>query len=187
MAKLVVEKSSCQVLPCLLQPTFSSSQTKRQMETYLRSESAQLIPQYRHFQDGNSGDYPVVPTERGVGHLAGFQRCLLPHPHWPKVKKVSQVLPVQSDFPFHSSPIRAGHCSAGVHEGDQIGETNGSSKGYQNPPVPRRLVTMSPFPGNLPAEYPDPLGPLPAIRVGGKYDQVRISSQTGFQFRRLPF
>ena len=46
---------------------------------------------------------------------------------------------------------------------------------------------MSPFPGNLPLKYPDPLGPLLAVRVGGKYDQVRISSQTGFQFRRLPF
>ena len=45
---------------------------------------------------------------------------------------------------------------------------------------------MSPFPRNLPTQYPDPLGPLPAVRVGSKYDQVRVSSQTGLQFRRLP-
>ena len=103
-----------------------------------------------HFQDGNSGDNPVVPTVRGVGHFAGLQRCLLSHPHCPKVKKVSQVLPVQSDFPVHSPAIRTGHSSPGVYQGGQRSETHGSSEGYQDPPVPRRLVSESPFPGNLP-------------------------------------
>ena len=61
-----------------------------------------------------------------------------------------------------------------------------SSEGYQDPPVPRRLVTESPFPGNLPTIYPDHLGPLPTVRMGSKYDQIRASSQTGLQFCRLP-
>ena len=176
----------CQVVPRLLQPAFSGSQTQRQMETHIGSESAQFIPQHGHFQDGNSGDNPVVPTVRGVGHFAGFQRRLLSHPHCPKVKKVSQVLPVQSNFPVHSPAIRAGHSSPGVYQGGQRSETHGSSKGYQDPPVARRLVIESPFPGNLPITYPDPLGPMSAVRLGSKYGQIRVSSQTGLQFCRLP-
>ena len=42
----------CQVVPRLLQPAFSGSQTQRQMETHIGSESAQFIPQHGHFQDG---------------------------------------------------------------------------------------------------------------------------------------
>ena len=179
-------KGGCQVVPGLLQPSFPGSQTKQKMEANLRSKSAQFVPQYRHLQNGNSGDDPVVLEHRGVGHVAGLQRSLLPHSNCTKVKKVSQVLPVQSDFPVHSLTIRTVHSSPGVYQGGQRSETHGSSEGYQDPPVPRRLVTESPFPGNLPTTYPDPLGPMPAVRLDNKYDQIRVSSQTGLQFCRLP-
>ena len=130
------------------------------MEADLRSESSQFIPQHRHFQNGDSRDNPVVLGNRGVDHIAGLQRRILPHSHCPKVKKVSQVLPVQSNLSVHSSSLRVGHSSRRVHQGGQRSETHGSSTGYQNPPVPRRLVTESPFPGDLPTTYPDPLGPV---------------------------
>ena len=55
-----------------------------------------------------------------------------------------------------------------------------------DPPVPRRLVVESPVPGNLPTTHPDPFGPLPAIRVGGKHEKIRANMATGLQFRRLP-
>ena len=42
------------------------------------------------------------------------------------------------------------------------------------------------MPGNLPTTYPDPLGALPAVRVGGKHEKVRIDPSAGLQFRRLP-
>ena len=42
------------------------------------------------------------------------------------------------------------------------------------------------MPGNLPTTYPDPFGPLPAVRVGGKHEKIRASTATGLQFRRLP-
>ena len=131
-------------------------------------------------------DDPVVLQNRGVGHIAGLQRRILPHSNCPKVKKLSQVLPVQSNLSVHSSSLRVGHSSPGVYQGGQRSETHGSSEGYQDPPVPRRLVTASPFPGNLPTTYPDPLGPMSAVRLGSKYDQIRVSSQTGLQFCRLP-
>ena len=42
-----------------------------------------------------------TPEDGGVGHVAGLQRRILPHLNCPKVKKVSQVLPVPSK-PFSS-------------------------------------------------------------------------------------
>ena len=42
------------------------------------------------------------------------------------------------------------------------------------------------MPGNLPAAYPDPLGPVPQTRVGGKHGKIGTYTSTGFQFRRLP-
>ena len=60
-------ESGCQVVPRLLQPAFSGSQTQQQMETHIGSESAQFVPQHGYFQDGNSGDNPVAPTVRAVG------------------------------------------------------------------------------------------------------------------------
>ena len=46
------------------------------------------------------------------------------------------------------------------------------------------LRVESPVPGNL--QHPDPFGPLPAIRVGGKHEKIRANTATGLQFRRLP-
>ena len=155
------------------------------MEANLRSESSQFIPQHRHIQNGNPGDDPVVLANRGVGHIAGFQRRILPHSNCPKVKKVSPVLPVQSNLSVHCSSLWFGHSSSRVHQGGQGSETHGSVTGYQDPPVPRRLVTESPFPGDLSTTYPDPLGPVPAVGLGSKYDKVGISPQKGLQFCRL--
>ena len=179
-------KGSCQVVPGLLQPSLPSSETEQKMEANLRSQSPQFVPQYRHFQNGNTGDDPVILERRGVGHVARFQRRIFPHPNCTKVKKVSQVLPVQSDLSVHSPTFRSGHSSSGVYQGGQRSKTHDSSEGYQDPPVPRRLVAESPFPGTLPTTYPDPLGPMSAVGLDNKSEQVRVSSQTGLQFCRLP-
>ena len=179
-------KGGCQVLPGVLQPPFPGSQTQQEMEANSGFESLKSVPQHGYLQDGNPGDNPVVLEDRGVGHIAGFQQRILPYPNCPQVKKVSQVFPVPSNFSVHSPTIWVGHGSTRVHQGGQRSETHGSSKGYQDPPVPRRLVTESPFARNLPTTYPDPLGPMSAVRLGSKHEQVRVSSQAGLQFCRLP-
>ena len=73
----------------------------------------------------------------------------------------------------------------GIYQGSQGGETDGSSMGYPDPPIPRQLVSQSPVPGNLPTAYPDPLGPVPRTRVGGKHGKIGTYTSTGFQFCRL--
>ena len=145
-------KGGYQVVSGFLQPAFPCPQTKQKMETNLGPESVKLVPQYQYLQDGNSGDNPVIITDRGMG-----DRRVFPHSNKSKVTKISEVFPVQSSLPIHSSSLWSGHSSSRVYQGGQGSETYGSGKGYQDPLVPRRLVVESPVPGNLPTTHPDPL------------------------------
>ena len=47
-------------------------------------------------------------------------------------------------------------------------------------------VAQSSVPGYLPTTYPDPLGPVPSIGVGSKYEEIRTDPSAVFQFRQLP-
>ena len=156
------------------------------METNLGSKSVKPLLEDQFIQDGNSGDDPVILTDRGMGNLAGLPQCVFPHPNQPKVKKVSEILPEQSNFPIHSSSLWFGHSSPRVYKGGQRSEADGSGQGYPNPPIPRRLVAESPVPGNLPTTYPDPLGPLPTVRMGSQHEEIRVGTPASFQFCRLP-
>ena len=149
------------------------------METNPGSESVELIPQYQYLQDGNPGNNSVILKDRGMGHIAGLQRCVFPHSNKSKVTKISEVFPVQSNFPVYSSSFWSSHSSPRVYQGGKGSETYVSSRGYPDPPE-------SPVPGNLPTTYPDPLGPLPAVKVGCKRKKVRADPTTSLQFHRLP-
>ena len=66
-------KGGCQVLAGFLQPPFLGSKAQRKVATNPGPEQTQPLPRDKDFQDGNSGDNPVVPSKRGMGHFAGFQ------------------------------------------------------------------------------------------------------------------
>ena len=179
-------KGSGADLPILLQPPVPGPKTRQQVAANLGSQSTQSFSQNKHIQDGNTGDHPGLIAKRGMGHVSGFQRRLLSHPHPSQIQKIPQVLFEQQGISVHSPSFRTGHCSTGVYQGGQRGEIDGSGQGYTNPPVPRRLVAQSPGPGNLPTKYPDPLGPVPRVGLGGKHEEIRAGTPTNFQFRRLP-
>ena len=138
-------------------------------------------------KDPPVGDHQTLPATGGVGHFAGFQRCLFSHSHKPQVAKISQVPLKRSDLSVHSTSLWPVDGSVGVHKGGQGGKTHGSIEGYSDPPIPRRLVTESPMPGNLPTSYADPFGPLPLSRLGSQHGQVRAGSPTNLRLRRLSF
>ena len=157
------------------------------MEAYPRFKSVELLPSNLIFQDGDTRDHPTLPSKRGVGDVSGFQRRLLPYPNRTKVAEIPQILSPQSSLSVHSSPLWPLNGSVGVHKGGQRSQINGTGSGYQDPPVPRRLVAESPLPGNVPTSYPDPLGPVPQVRVGNQFNQVGVGTSADFQLRRLPF
>ena len=170
----------------LLQPAVFSTQTGKQVEAYFRSESVEQVPQNRHIQDGNSGNHPDLTTEMGVGDLAGFQRRILSHPYSPPVEEVHAILPQQKSVPVHCPSLRVGHGSSRVHQDSQGGETYGSEQGYKNPPVPRRLVTESPFEGNWSPSHPSSVVSLPRTGLAGQHQKVGVESSKGLYLRRLP-
>ena len=178
-------KGACQVLPGFLQSTFSGPKAQQQLASNLRPKQTQSFPGHKYFQDGNPRDYPVLSPKRGMGHIVGFQRHVFPHSHSPEVQEVPKISPKQGQLSVHIPSLWFGNGPVGIHQSGQGGQANGSSKGYQDPPVPRLLVVTSPFPGNLPTRYPDPLGPLPRVGLDGKHGKVGTDSSAGFQFRRL--
>ena len=175
------------VISGFLQPVVPGSKTQREMEAHSRSKPTEPLPCSSNVQDGNSGDHQTLPATGGVGHFAGFQRRLFSHSHKPQVAKISQVPLKRSDLSVHSTSLWPVDGSVGVLKGGQGGKTHGSIEGYSDPPIPRRLVTESPMPGNLPTSYADPFGPLPLSRLGSQHGQVRAGSPTNLRLRRLSF
>ena len=186
-SKTGYRKSVSSIISGLLQPVVPGSKTQQKMEAHSRPKSTEPVPCSGNVQDGNSGDHQTLPATGGVGHFAGFQRRLFSHPHKPQVAKISQVLLKRSDLSVHSTSLWPVNGSVGVHKSGQRGKTHGSIEGYSNPPIPRRLVTESPMPGNLPTSYADPFGPLPLSRLGRQHGQVRAGSPANFRLRRLSF
>ena len=84
-----------------------------------------------------------------MGYFAGFQRRVFPCSHTSQIKEIPQIFPGQRDLSVHCPSFRPGHSSIGVYQSSQGSETHGTNKGYQNPPVPRQLVSQSPVRGNL--------------------------------------
>ena len=91
-----------------------------------------------------------------------------------------------SVLPVQSPTLWSIHSCHGVHSGGQRGQTPGTSEGYKDPPVPRRLAGESLYPRHLSPAYTNLSDPLSGTRVAGEQGEVRTGSQTGFQLRRLP-
>ena len=116
-----------------------------------------------------------------MGHITGLQRRVFPHSHPSQVSQVHEVLSEQANLSVHCPSFWFGHSPIGVQKGGQGSEAHGIGQGYKNPPVPRRLVAQSPFPGNVPTTHPDPLGPLPRTGLGSEHEEIRANSSTGQQ------
>ena len=101
-------------------------------------------------------------------------------------KYMTVFSPPGSVLPVQSPTLWSIHSSHGVHSGGQRGQTHGTSEGYKDPPVPRRLAGESLYPRHLSPEYTNLSNPLSGTRVAGEQGKVRTGSQTGFQLRRLP-
>ena len=170
----------------VLQPAIFSTQTQRPVETDPRPEHLEHLFKHRDVQDGNPRDNKNLPPSRGVGHIHRFQRCILPYTHSQSVQEVHALSPPGSVLPVQSPPLWPFHSSHGVHSGGQRSQTHGTSEGYKDPPVPRRLVGENLYPPHLSPAYSNPSHTLSGIRVAGEQGKVRAGSQTGLQLRRLP-
>ena len=156
------------------------------METYPGSEHLEHLFEHRVVQDGDPRDNKNLPTGRGVGHFHRLQRRVLPHTYSQSIQEVHAFSPPGSVLPIQSSTLWPLHSSHGVHSGSQRGQTHGTTEGYKDPPVSRRLVGESLVPRNLSTTHTELGSSLPRSRLASEQGKIRAGSKTGFQLRRLP-
>ena len=137
-------------------------------------------------QDRDPRDNKNLPTGRGMGHIHRLQRRILPHTNSQSVQEVHAFSSPGSVLPVQGLTLWSIHSSNGVHSGGQRGQTHGTSEGYKDPPVPRRLAGESLYPRHLSPAYSNPSHTLSGTRVAGEQGKVRAGPQTALQLRRLP-
>ena len=169
-----------------LQPAIFGTQTQQPVETGPGPEHLEHLFKHRVVQDGDHRDNENLPTCRGMGHIHRLQRRLLPYTNSKSVQEVHAFSPPGSVLPVQSPTLSSIHSSHGVHSGGQRGQTHGTSEGYKDPPVPRRLAGESLYPRHLSPACSNPGHTLSETRVAGEQGEVRTGSQTGFQLHRLP-
>ena len=156
------------------------------METYPGSEHPEHIFKHRVVQNGDPRDNQNLSTGRGVGPLHRLQGRILPYPHSQSCKEVHAFSHPGSVLPVQGPTLWPVHSSYGVHSGSQGSQADGTTEGYKDPPVPRRLVGESLFPRHLSPAYTEFSGSLPGAGLDSKQGKVRTGSKTGLQLRRLP-
>ena len=170
----------------VLQPAIFGTQTQQPVETHPGPEHLEHLFEHRVVQDGDPRDNKNLPTGRGVGHIHRFQRRILPHTNSQSVQEVHAFSSPGPVLPVQSPTLWSFHSPHGVHSGGQRGQTHGTSDGYKDPPVPRRLAGESLYPRYLSPADPKPGHTLSGTGVAGEQGKVRTGPQTGLQLRRLP-
>ena len=105
-------KTSCRkghgpFFPGVLQPVISGSKTQQQVEAHPRPQSTEFVPSVSLFQNGNPRDHQTLPSKRGVGHIAGFQRRLLSCSHKSKDAEIPQVSSQWPNLSIHCPPFQS--------------------------------------------------------------------------------
>ena len=163
----------------VFQPTIFGPKAQQQLETYIRYEQTESFPQGGEIQNGDTGNHQDIPPTRGVGHLNRFQRRLLPYTDTGTVQKIFEISCPGSDIPVQSSAFQSVNSTLGVHCSSKGGETDGHTRGYKNPPVPRRLVGESHIPPGLSPAYSGSSENMPRTRLAGELRKIRTGAKAG--------
>ena len=169
----------------VFQPAFSSAQTQQQVEANIRPEQSESFPQDRKIQDGDSGNHQDISPTRRVGNLHRLQGRLFPHSHTGTVQEIFEISRPRSDLSVQSSSVWPVHSTHGVHCHTKGGKIDGHSKGYKDPPIPRRLVGESHIPPGMSPAYTGFSKNMPGSGLDGKYRKVGTRTQTNLQLCRL--
>ena len=157
----------------VLQPAIFGTQIQQPVETYPGPEHLEHLSEHRVVQIGDPRDNKGLPTGRGVGHLHRLQGHILPHTNSQSVQEVHAFSHPGAVLPVQGPTLWSVHSTHGVHSCGQRGQTDGTSEGYKDPPVPRRLVGESHVPPNLSPAYTDLSSYIPRRKSGIYWIQVR--------------
>ena len=152
--------------------------TQQLVKTYTRPQYREQIFKDRVIQNGETRDNKDLPTSRGVGHLHSFQRLIPPHTNSKSVQQVHAFSHPGSVLPIQSSHIWSVHSTHGVHGGGKGGQTDCTTKGYEDSPVSRQLVGQSQIPPNLSPAYVNSGSYMSRLGLVGQHGEVLTGFQT---------
>ena len=104
-----------------------------------------------------------------MGVVNRLIRCLPSHPHPPKLKEVSKVLPQITGVPVHLLSLRASHSPSDLYNDCKKSEADDPDKGNQTSPVPGR---QSPVSGRSKSEHSDSGGSDPVLTMDNKSGEI---------------
>ena len=133
----------CKISRVLKSP-ISCTQASPKVEASNRPKQAQHFPTCRKVQNGNTRVHQGLSDSRGMGVVDRPIRHLPSHPHPPKLKEVSKVLPQVTGVLVHLPSLWASHGPSGLYNDCKRSEADGPDKGNQISPVPGRLAHQGP-------------------------------------------
>ena len=117
----------------------------------------------------------------GEGRIVNRPIGRLPsHPHPPKLKEVSQILPQVSGVPVHLPSFRTGHSAPGLYNDRKGSQAHGPLQRTQTSPIPGRLADQVPVSGGSPSEHTGSGRSNSVLGVDHKPGKIRTESNSGF-------
>ena len=169
----------------VLQSPVSSPQASPKVEASHRLKQAQHFSTRRKVLNGNSRVHQDLPDSRGMGSIDRPIGCLPSHPHPPKLKEVSQILPHVSGVPVHLPSFRTGHSAPGLYNVRKGSQAHGPLQRTQTSPIPGRLADQVPVSGGSPSEHTGSGRSNSVLGVDHKPGKIRTESYPGVFIRRL--
>ena len=165
----------------VLQQTIFSPKTQQQVEADLRPKQSEPFPQDQKIQDGDTRNHQDITPKGRMSNLHRLQGRLLPHSDTGTVQEVPEISYPGPDLPVQSTAVRSVNSAHGVYYYSKRGKTDGHSKWYKDPLIPRRLVGESHIPPGLSPAYTGPNENVPEFRLAGKHRKVGTGTQTSFE------
>ena len=171
----------------VFQLTISSPQVQKQMATNPRPEQSEFFPQDQKIQDGDPGNHQNISPTGRMGNLRRLHGCLFLHSNTGTVQEVLKISRSRSDLSVQSSSLWPFYISHGVHYHSKGGKADGHSKGYKDPPIPRRLVGESHIPTVMSPTYTIFSENVPGSGLDGQHRKVGIEPKQIFNFVSYQF
>ena len=170
----------------LLQSNLPSEEEVRRVETSHRFVSSEQIRPLSTFQNGDSGHSQDVFTERRLGDISRFERCLFSYSNSSEVSPLSQILLQRENISVSGSPIWALSepvcvfpCSESCFEACLPAR-------YSSARLPGRLATTVCFRSPVLATQQKTSEHYTGTRICPQLGEIRTGSNTEILFSRSP-
>ena len=170
----------------LLQSNLPSEEEVRRVETSHRFVSSEQIRPLSTFQNGDSGHSQDVFTERRLGDISRFERCLFSYSDSSEVSPLSQILFQRENISVSGSPIWALSEPVCVFPWSESRFEACPPARYSSARLPGRLATTVCFRSPVLATQQKTSEHYTGTRICPQLGEIRTGSNTEILFSRSP-